>query len=71
MFFGKLNGLLAVLAIPTILKILVKTKESATSMTAYRRYLATIFHTMSWYDHELKPGSMYEARALLNKADHI
>lgn len=26
-------------------------------MTAYRRYMATIFHTMSWYDEELIEGS--------------
>lgn len=57
MFSGKLIGLLAVLAIPSILKVLDGTKESGTSMKAYRRYLATIFHTVSWYKEELKPGS--------------
>lgn len=58
MFAGKLAGLLSVLAVPSILNVLVHTKESATPMTAYRRYLATILHTMSWYDNELKPGSV-------------
>lgn len=57
MFSGKLIGLLAVLAIPSILKILDYTKESGTSMKAYRRYLATIYHTVTWYKEELKPGS--------------
>lgn len=57
MFAGKLIGLISVLAIPSILKILDYTKESGTSMKAYRRYLATIYHTVTWYKEELKPGS--------------
>lgn len=57
MFAGKLCGLLAVLAVPSILKILICTKESSKPVTAYKRYLQTIFHTISWYEHELKPGS--------------
>lgn len=57
MFAGKLSGLLAVLAIPSILKILICTKASSTPYTAYKRYLETVFHTMSWYEHDLKPGS--------------
>lgn len=59
MFAGMLVGLLAVLAVPTILRVLVFTKGSSTPMTAYRRYLQTIFHTMSWYDEDLKPGTRY------------
>lgn len=57
MFAGKLCGLLAVLAVPSILKILMCTKQSSTPFTAYKRYLQTIFHTLSWYEDELKPGS--------------
>lgn len=56
-FAGKLFGLLAVLAVPSILKILMCTKGSSTPCTAYKRYLQTIFHTICWYEHELKPGS--------------
>ncbi len=57
MFAGKLIGLISVLAIPSILNILDYTKESGTSMKAYRRYLATIYHTVTWYKDELTPGS--------------
>jgi len=57
MFAGKLIGLISVLAIPSILQILDYTKESGTSMKAYRRYLATIYHTVTWYKEELKPGT--------------
>lgn len=56
-FGGKLFGLIAVLAIPSILKILIFTNASSTAFTAYKRYVETIFHTVSWYKNELKPGS--------------
>lgn len=62
MIFAKLLGLLSVLAVPSILKVLMHTNESGTQMTAYRRYLATIFHTMSWYDEELVEGSRYKEK---------
>lgn len=57
MMAGKMAGLIAVLSVSTILNVLVYTKQSSTSKTAYKRYLATVFHTFSWYDYELKPGS--------------
>lgn len=57
MFVGKLCGLLAIISIPSILKILVGTKQSSTPSTAYRRYMATIFHTDTWYNNPLEPGS--------------
>ncbi|KAJ0173010.1 hypothetical protein K1T71_011186 [Dendrolimus kikuchii] len=50
-------GLVAVFAIPSILKILVGSKRSSSVFTSYRRYLSTLLHTLSWFDHELKPGS--------------
>lgn len=56
---GKLCGLLAVLAVPSILKILICTNASSTPYTAYKRYMATIFHTLCWYEEEMKPGSRY------------
>lgn len=59
MFAGKLHGLLAVLAVPSILKILMCTKQSSTPFTAYKRYLQTIMHTICWYEDELKPGSRW------------
>jgi hypothetical protein len=50
-------GLVAILAIPTILNILIHTKGSSTNFTAYRRYIQTIFHTLSWFRSDLKPGT--------------
>lgn len=57
MSVGKLIGLLAVLAVPSILKILIYTRRSSTAVTAYKRYIQTLLHTNCWYEHELKPGS--------------
>ncbi|OWR55022.1 hypothetical protein KGM_207067 [Danaus plexippus plexippus] len=52
-----LNGLVAVFAIPSILQVLIGTKRSNSPYTAYKRYLSTLLHTLSWFEHELKPGS--------------
>ncbi|XP_077296121.1 uncharacterized protein LOC143918220 isoform X2 [Arctopsyche grandis] len=56
-FTCTLSGLICVLSIPTILDVLVNSQRSSTVITAYRRYISTIFHTFSWYNDELKPGS--------------
>ncbi|KAJ8963283.1 hypothetical protein NQ318_018750 [Aromia moschata] len=56
-FVNKCLGLVAVLAVPSILRILMFTKMSNTCVTSYRRYMATIFHMMVWYDSDFKPGS--------------
>lgn len=55
MLLGKIMGLIAVIAIPTILNVLRETKNSGTPKTAYKRYIATVFHTFNWYEDELKP----------------
>ncbi|XP_058061322.1 rubber oxygenase-like isoform X2 [Anopheles bellator] len=57
MFVGKLCGLLAIVAVPTILRVLVHTNQSSEPKTAYRRYIATIFHTLEWYYEEMVPSS--------------
>lgn len=54
---GMVTGLVAVLAIPTILKVLISTKQSSSPMTAYRRYIRTIMHVVSWHSHPLVPGT--------------
>ncbi|XP_075146745.1 uncharacterized protein LOC142221095 [Haematobia irritans] len=46
---GMLTGLVAVLAIPTILKVLICTRQSSTPTTAYKRYVRTMLHTRAWY----------------------
>ncbi|XP_055902813.1 uncharacterized protein LOC129938991 isoform X2 [Eupeodes corollae] len=58
-FSGMLSGLVAVLAIPSILNVLICTRQSSTPATAFRRYVRTIFHVLSWYDHPVKKGSKF------------
>ncbi|XP_060806644.1 uncharacterized protein LOC106135229 [Amyelois transitella] len=53
-----LLGLIAVFSVPSILRILVSTRRSNSMFTAYRRYLSTLLHTTSWFENELKPGSI-------------
>ena len=50
-------GLLGILAVPSILNVLVHTNKSSSDFTAYRRYIQTIYHTLTWFRHELKPGT--------------
>ncbi|XP_026476273.1 uncharacterized protein LOC113381812, partial [Ctenocephalides felis] len=57
MFVGKLCGLIAVLAVPTILRILMFTQRSSVPFTAYKRYIATLLHTTLWYDIKLTKDS--------------
>ena len=57
MMFSMYVGLVAILAIPSILDVLVHTKKSSSSLTAYRRYMQTIYHTLSWFRSDLKPGT--------------
>lgn len=49
MMIAKLAGLISLLAIPSILDVLVVTKQSGTPCTAFRRYVATVLHTFIWY----------------------
>ncbi|XP_020710158.3 uncharacterized protein LOC105689712 [Athalia rosae] len=51
---ASLSGLVSVLAIPSILEVLVQTKQSGTPCTAFKRYLETIFHTRVWYKADFK-----------------
>ncbi|XP_049879242.1 uncharacterized protein LOC126376115 isoform X2 [Pectinophora gossypiella] len=53
-----LLGLVAVFAVPSILAVLVGSRRSSSIYTAYKRYLSTLLHTQSWFEHELKPGSV-------------
>ncbi|XP_059611033.1 uncharacterized protein LOC132257968 [Phlebotomus argentipes] len=48
-FISNLTGLVSILAIQSILKVLICTKQSSTPKTAYRRYLATILHVVNFY----------------------
>lgn len=55
--FAMYMGLLSILAIPTILDVLVHTNKSSSDLTAYRRYMQTVYHTLSWFRSDLKPGT--------------
>ncbi|XP_062556449.1 uncharacterized protein LOC134221269 isoform X2 [Armigeres subalbatus] len=57
MFVAKLCGLLVVLAVSSILNVLIYTNQSSTAVTAYKRYIATIMHTLNWYYEDLLPGT--------------
>uniref|UniRef100_A0A182PCJ1 ER-bound oxygenase mpaB/mpaB'/Rubber oxygenase catalytic domain-containing protein n=1 Tax=Anopheles epiroticus TaxID=199890 RepID=A0A182PCJ1_9DIPT len=57
MFIGKLCGLLAIITVPSILRVLVHTNQSSEPRTAYRRYVATIMHTLEWYYEDFIPTS--------------
>lgn len=52
MMIAKLSGLLVLLALPTILDILIFTKQSGTPCAAFRRYVSTILHTFVWYEND-------------------
>ncbi|XP_052739227.1 uncharacterized protein LOC112055256 isoform X2 [Bicyclus anynana] len=53
-----LLGLVAVFAVPSILRVLVSTRRSNSTFTAYKRYLSTLLHVVSWFENELTPGSI-------------
>ncbi|CAH1164154.1 unnamed protein product [Phaedon cochleariae] len=57
LFFSNILGLLLLCGFSETLNILKMTNKSSTPMTAYKRYMATIFHMMTWYDSDFKPGS--------------
>ncbi|XP_069356858.1 uncharacterized protein [Maniola hyperantus] len=64
-------GLVAVLAVPSILQILISSRRSNSIFTAYRRYVSTLLHTVSWFEHDLKPGSVSWRSLLLVRTRHI
>lgn len=64
-----LAGLVAVFAIPSILKVLIATKQSNSPIAAYKRYVRTILHTIMWHSYPLTPGSRsWESIEMVRKA---
>ncbi|XP_065371716.1 uncharacterized protein LOC135963688 [Calliphora vicina] len=55
LLIGMLSGLVGVLAIPSILKVLICTRQSGSPKAAYRRYVRTILHTLAWYNYSPTP----------------
>ncbi|XP_050353217.1 uncharacterized protein LOC126775380 isoform X2 [Nymphalis io] len=66
-----LLGLVAVFAIPSILRVLVSSRRSNSTYTAYKRYLSTLLHTVSWFENELKPGSISWRSLLTVRNRHV
>lgn len=56
-FYAMYLGLLTILAIPSIIRVLIHTKKSSCDMSAYKRYMQTIYHTLAWFRNDLKPGT--------------
>lgn len=50
-------GLMAIVAIPSILKIFMFTKQSSTPAQAYRRFKANMLHAQLLYLHSIQPGT--------------
>lgn len=50
-------GLVTILAIPSIIRVLIHTKKSSSDVTAYKRYMQTIYHTLAWFRQDLRPGT--------------
>ncbi|EDW85119.1 uncharacterized protein Dwil_GK12782 [Drosophila willistoni] len=57
MYTGMLYGLISVLAVPSILRVLSCSHQSSTPLDAYRRYVRTIFHAISWYTYPVEDKS--------------
>nr|CAI5829346.1 unnamed protein product [Callosobruchus analis] len=71
LFLSKLLGLIALLSLPLTLKILILTNMSSTPMTAYRRYMATIFHMCIWYDEDFTSERSLRLWASINKVRNM
>lgn len=68
MMFSMYMGLLSIIAIPSILAVLVHTKKSSSDITAYKRYMQTIYHTLSWFRNDLRPEtSAWKSLAAVRK----
>ena len=63
MFVGMLCGLIAVLAVPSILNVLICTRKSSTIADAYRRYIRTIFIIVTWNWFSFGSTKSMESRA--------
>lgn len=50
-------GLLSIIATPSILKILIHTKRSSSTVRAYRRYIKTVFNVLYWFREDFTKDS--------------
>ncbi|XP_068623747.1 uncharacterized protein [Battus philenor] len=66
-----LLGLVNVLAVPSILRILVGARRSNDVYPAFKRYLSTFLHSITWFEHDLEPGSNSWESMLKVRKRHI
>ncbi|XP_069356861.1 uncharacterized protein [Maniola hyperantus] len=64
-------GVLALFSIPSILNVLVGSRRSSSSYTAYKRYFSTHQHVNAWFEHELKPDSIAWRSLYTVRSRHI
>ncbi|EZA53458.1 hypothetical protein X777_06539 [Ooceraea biroi] len=69
MMIAKLCGLVSLLSIPTILDVIMFTKQSGTPCLAYRRYASTILHTFVWHEKNPneKPNKFLESLKIVRR----
>ncbi|CAK1590417.1 unnamed protein product [Parnassius mnemosyne] len=66
-----LLGMVNVLAVPSILRILVGARRSDDVYPAFKRYVSTFLHAISWFESDLKPGSWSWESLLKVRRRHI
>nr|XP_018909452.1 PREDICTED: uncharacterized protein LOC109038734 [Bemisia tabaci] len=54
LFVSKLAGLILLLSNQNMLRVLKLTNKSSNKLTAFKRYMGTIRHMLSWYDGDLQ-----------------
>ncbi|CAH2093949.1 unnamed protein product [Euphydryas editha] len=64
-------GLVAVFSVPSMLRIVVGSRRSSSTYTAYKRYLSTLLHIASWFENELKPGSISWRSLMTVRSRHL
>ncbi|XP_050667252.1 uncharacterized protein LOC126966975 [Leptidea sinapis] len=66
-----LVGLVAVFSVPSILRVLISSRRSNSIFTSYKRYLSTVLHTISWFEHDLKPGTVSWRSLMTVRSRHL
>jgi len=55
--YGLYLGLISAAASPSLLEVLMFTKQSSTPQLAYRRYMQNVLHGTAWNKFNLEPGT--------------
>lgn len=57
MITGKLVGLVCFLAIPSVLRTLINSNATTSPRKAFRRWISTTLHVLTWYADDLRPDT--------------